>query len=151
MRTYIDTSVIGGYFDDEFQEWSKKLFHEFYTGKKIAIISDVTIEELEEVPLYVKELISTIPAKFKEIVALNEESKELSNHYLREKIVTSKSLLDTRHIAIASVNRADVLVSWNFKHIVNYRLIRLYNSVNMKYGYPMLEIRTPREILEPTK
>ena len=80
---------------------------------------------------------------------MNQESKELSNHYISEKIVTSKSLLDTRHIAIASVYRVDLLVSWNFKHIVNYKLIRLYNSVNIKHGYPMLEIRTPREAMEP--
>jgi hypothetical protein len=149
MRIYIDTSVIGGCFDEEFQEWSKKLFEEFRHGKKIAIISDVTFKELESAPAFVRELPSTIPDKFKEIVALDDEAKELSNHYIKEKIVTSKSLVDTRHIAIASVNRADILVSWNFKHIVNYKLIRLYNSVNLKYGYPVLEIRTPRETIEP--
>ena len=99
MRIYIDTSVIGGYFDEEFQEWSQKLFEEFRSGKKTAIISDVTLGELEDAPL--------------------------------------------------NVNRADILVSWNFKHIVNYKLIRLYNSVNLKYGYPVLEIRTPRETIEP--
>lgn len=49
---------------------------------------------------------------------------------------------------ILAVNRADILVSWNFKHIVNYKRIRLYNSVNLKYGYPVLEIRTPREVIE---
>ena len=149
MRIYIDTSVIGGYFDEEFQEWSQKLFEEFRSGKKTAIISDVTLGELEDAPPNVRELLSTIPDKFKEFVTLNDEAKELSYHYIKEKIVTTKSLVDTRHIAIASVNRADILVSWNFKHIVNYKLIRLYNSVDLKYGYPVLEIRTPRETIEP--
>ncbi len=149
QRIYIDTSVIGGYFDEEFQEWSKQLFDEIITGKKIAIISDITIEELEDAPAHVRKLLSTIPDKFKETVLLGDDARELSNHYIKEKIVTSKSLLDTRHIALASVNRADILVSWNFKHIVNYKLIRLYNSVNIKYGYPPLEIRTPRETIEP--
>jgi hypothetical protein len=149
MRIYIDTSVIGGYFDDEFQEWSTKLFEEMRVGRKIAIISDVTIRELEDAPLNVRELLSTIPDRYKEIVALSDEAKELANHYIKEKIVTIKSLVDTRHIAIASVNKADILVSWNFKHIVNYKLIRLYNSVNLKNGYPVLEIRTPRETIEP--
>ena len=149
MRIYIDTSVIGGCFDEEFQEWSQKLFEEFRRGKKKAIISDITLGELEEAPSYVRELLSTIPDKFREIVTLDDEAKELSYHYIKEKIVTAKSLIDTRHIAVASVNRADILVSWNFKHIVNYKLIRLYNSVNLKYGYPFLEIRTPRETIEP--
>ncbi|MBI4647204.1 MAG: PIN domain-containing protein [Bacteroidia bacterium] len=149
MKIYIDTSVIGGYFDEEFQEWSQKLFEEFRNGKKTAIISDVTLGELEDAPSNVRELLSTIPTQFKEIVTLDNEAKELSYHYIKEKIVTAKSLVDTRHIAIATVNRADILVSWNFKHIVNYKLIRLYNSVNLKYGYPVLEIRTPRETIEP--
>lgn len=149
MRIYIDTSVIGGYFDDEFKEWSKKLFEEFSVGKKVAIISDTTLEELEGAPPYVRNLLNTIPENYKEVVLLNDEARELSNHYIKERIVTNKSLIDTRHIALASVNRADILVSWNFKHIVNYKLIRLYNSVNLKYGYPVLEIRTPRETIEP--
>jgi len=149
MRIYIDTSVIGGYFDDEFQEWSKKLIREFQTGKKTVILSDVTLGELEDAPKHVKQLIGTIPEKFKEIVLLDNESRQLSSLYIREKIVTAKSLLDARHIAVATVNRADILVSWNFKHIVNYKRIRLYNSVNLKYDYPVLEIRTPREVIEP--
>lgn len=150
QRIYIDTSVIGGCFDKEFQEWSKKLFEEFCAGDKIAIISDVTLQELENAPAPVRALLSTIPDKFKEIVALDDETRELANHYIKEKIVTEKSLADTRHIAIASVNHADILVSWNFKHIVNYKLIRLYNSVNLKFGYPLLEIRTPQETIEPS-
>jgi len=149
MRIYVDTSVIGGYFDEELQEWSQQLFQEFRDGKKIAIISDVTLEELEGAPAFVRQILTTIPDKFKEIVTLDDEAKALSNHYIKEKIVTAKSLMDTRHIAIASINRADILVSWNFKHIVNYKLIRLYNSVNLKYGYQMLEIRTPQETIEP--
>ena len=56
--------------------------------------------------------------------------------------------LTLKHFAIATINRVDVLVSWNFRHIVNLSMIRLYNSVNLKYGYPLLEIRSPREVLD---
>jgi hypothetical protein len=55
---------------------------------------------------------------------------------------------DALHIALATVARVDVLVSWNFKHIVNLARIHAYNAVNLKRGYPLLEIRTPREIVE---
>ncbi|MBA5941756.1 MAG: hypothetical protein H0M93_00225, partial [Methanophagales archaeon] len=55
-------------------------------------------------------------------------------------------MVDAQHIAIATVSRVDILVSWNFRHIVNLTKIRLYNSVNLKYGYPLLEIRSPREV-----
>jgi len=55
--------------------------------------------------------------------------------------------LTLKHFAIVTINRVDVLVSWNFRHIVDLSRIRLYNSVNLKYGYPLLEIRSPREVL----
>jgi hypothetical protein len=54
---------------------------------------------------------------------------------------------EARHIAIATVERVDVLVSWNFKHIVNINRIHLLNSANLKLGYPILDIRSPKEVL----
>ncbi len=63
--------------------------------------------------------------------------------------MTNKSYIDALHIALATINNADVLASWNFKHIVNLDRIRLYNSINFRQGYRMIEIRTPREILKP--
>ncbi len=59
-------------------------------------------------------------------------------------------VIQKQHIAVATLGRVDVVVSWNFKHIVNLNRIRLYNSVNLKLGYPMIEIRSPREVLDET-
>lgn len=78
----------------------------------------------------------------------NEEAIELADFYQAEGIVGPTSLTDCRHIAIATVNKINILASWNFKHIVNLNKIRLYNAVNLKNGYNVLEIRTPRELLE---
>ncbi len=61
LRVYIDTSVIGGCFDKEFAEWSNLLFQEFIEGKKIAVISDITLEELEHAPENIRILIDKIP------------------------------------------------------------------------------------------
>lgn len=77
-RIYIDTSVIGGYYDDEFEVYSKKLIDDFIEGKKIVIVSDITIEELEDAPERVRKVISLIPDSNKEIVSLNQEARELS-------------------------------------------------------------------------
>jgi len=52
-----------------------------------------------------------------------------------------------RHIALATINRVDVLASWNFKHIVNLDRIKGYNSVNYRLGYPMIEIRSPKDLI----
>jgi len=147
LRLYIDTSVIGGCFDEEFSEFSLKLIDEFKTGNKIINISDLTLEELENAPSEVREVLKQIPDDNIEYLSLDEEAIILAERYIKEKIVSSKYLLDAQHIAIATVNRSDVLVSWNFKHIVNLRRIHLYNSINLKYGYPLIEIRSPREVI----
>jgi len=146
-RVYTDTSVFGGCFDKEFEEWSIKLMDEFKIGLKILIVSNITIRELEKAPDHIKNMLDEIPDVFIEYVTLNNESLELSGNYINEGIVKIKHIADAQHIAIATVNRANILVSWNFKHIVNLTKIRLYNSVNLKYGYAQLEIRNPREVL----
>ena len=148
QRIYIDTSVIGGCFDKEFKEWSDKLFDEFRIGNKIAVISDITLDELSFSRLEVRIHLDTIPNNFKEYILNDEESEELADLYIKEKAVTQKSHEDALHIAIATINKVDVLVSWNFKHIVNLDRIRKYNAVNLMNGYSMLEIRNPREILK---
>ena len=147
QRIYIDTSVIGGCFDEEFAEWSNKLFDEFIAGNKIAVISDITIEELEEAPIYVKKRIEDIPAYYKEMIIFDEETDILALLYIENGVITSKFKEDAQHIALSTINNIDILVSWNFKHIVNIERIRNYNSINIKYGYKSLEIRTPREVV----
>ena len=147
QRIYLDTSVIGGYLDKEFQVWSKQLFDEFKTGKKIAVISDITLDELENARQEIRDLLKLIPEKAKEYVLNDREAEELADAYLKEGAITKKFYEDALHIAIATINKVDVLVSWNFKHIVNLDRIKKYNGVNLKHGYTILEIRNPREIL----
>lgn len=148
QRIYIDTSVIGGCFDIEFKEWSDQLFEEFRCGNKIAIISDITLDELSFSRPEVRNHLDIIPNTHKEYISSDEQAEELADMYIKEKAVTQKSHDDALHIAIATINKVDVLVSWNFKHIVNLDRIRKYNAVNLMNGYPMLEIRNPREILK---
>jgi hypothetical protein len=148
MKVYIDTSVIGGCLDEEFKEWSLRLIKEFAAGRKVAVISDLTQGEIDPAPAAVRAILDGIPASGREAVSLGAEARELANAYLRDGAVASDSLVDALHIAVATVARVDVLVSWNFKHIVNVRRIRLYNAVNMKMGYGMLDIRSPREVLD---
>ena len=146
MQIYADTSVFGGYFDLEFEKWSRRLIDEFTAGFKIVAISDLTLKELENAPLEVRELVKKIPEKYKRYLTLDDEAIKLAQHYIKNGAVNKSYLIDAQHIAVATVNRVDVLVSWNFKHIVNLSKIRLYNSVNLKYGYPLLEIRSPLEV-----
>lgn len=150
-RIYVDTSVLGGCFDDEFAEYSTELIGQFKRGEKVLMISDLTLQELEEAPQEVKDFYTSIPTEFVEFVMLDEEAKSLARKYINEQVIPQKFLVDAQHIAIASIHRVDVLVSWNFKHIVNLRKIQLYNATNLKYGYPLIEIRSPREIIDETE
>ena len=147
INIFVDTSVFGGYFDEEFKEWSIKLINEIKDGLKIVIISDLTLRELEEAPLKVGNLVEEIPEQYKKYVVLDDNAKYLANKYIEEGAISRKHLVDAQQIAIATINKVDVLVSWNFKHIVNLSRIRLYNATNLKYGYQIIEIRTPREII----
>ena len=147
LRVYIDTSVVGGCLDEEFKEDSVQLFDEFIKGMKTLVISDILLFELEGAPKEVKNILRKVSTENIEYVSLNEESITLANTYIAEGAVAEKSLLDARHIAIATVERVDVLVSWNFKHIVNINRIHLLNSANLKLGYPILDIRSPKEVL----
>jgi len=136
MRIYIDTSVFGGCFDEEFEEWSLKLFKQVSTGKYKVVISDVIEEELRVAPAHVREVLKDLPRRQLEVVKLTDGSKALAQAYVKERIVTAKWKADTEHIAVATIAQVDLLVSWNFKHIVNFDRIRLYNAVNLKLWLP---------------
>lgn len=148
QRVYIDTSVIGGCIDNEFKEWSVKLFNEFRNGRKIAVISDITLDELELAPDKVKKILKQIPENFLEIVESNQDTEQLTRQYILNGAITEKFYLDGLHIAIATYYNVNVLASWNFRHIVNLDKIRKYNSINLEQGYNILEIRSPRDLVK---
>jgi len=147
QRIYIDTSVIGGCLDEEFSLWSLRLFAEFRKGLRIAVVSDLTRREIERAPADVRKALLSLPGANIEDVFLTQEAESLAKKYVDEKVVSRKHIVDAQHIAIASVERVDVLVSWNFQQIVNLARIYAFNSVNLKLGYPILEIRSPREVI----
>ena len=148
QRIYIDTSVVGGCFDDEFAEDSLALFEKFKKGKMIAVVSETTLRELADAPKAVQDVIRQLPENTVEIVGETQEAIRLAGAYLAAGTVPGKFSTDALHIAVATVERVHVLVSWNFKHIVNLRRIRAYNSVNLRDGYPPLEIRSPKEVMD---
>ncbi len=148
MRIYVDTSVVGGYFDDDFAVETKQFFEKVEGGEFVLVVSDLLKTELLRAPTNVRELLDKFRETQIENITLTQESRDLANEYISERVVGETSLADCQHIAIATIARVDVLVSWNFKHIVNLRRIRGYNSVNMKNNYPSLEIRTPEEVLD---
>jgi len=150
-RIYTDTSVVGGCFDEEFETYSAQLFDRFRAGLDTLVLSDLTLAELEGAPPQVREVLQTIPEDLIEEVTFDAEASDLAQQYLSAGVIGAPHLEDARHIATATVQRVNVLVSWNFKHIVNLDRIRGYNSVNLRLGYTLLEIRSPLEVLRYEK
>lgn len=146
-KVYIDTSVVGGYFDEEFELWTKLFFDSVKRGRIKIATSELLNAELLNAPEQVKRFLTSIPDEYKILANYNNEAKQLANKYIEANIVGKSSLTDCRHIATANVNEIDILTSWNFKHIVNLDKIHLYNGVNLQNGYRTIEIRTPRELL----
>ena len=146
-RIYVDTSVFGGYFEVEFEQWTKPFMEKFITGELKLLYSQITEIELKNAPENVRNLVKSIPMEHIEFLSITDKAIDLADKYVQENVVGKTSIEDCRHIAIATLNNADILASWNFKHIVNVNRIRGYNSVNYKYGHKILEIRTPREII----
>jgi predicted nucleic acid-binding protein len=148
QRIYIDTSVIGGYYDEEFEEATRELFKRLENNEIVFVIFDLLDLELLEAPERVRELLQNYSVDKFERVSLTADAIQLADAYINEKVVDKTSLEDCRHIALATINRVDVLASWNFKHIVNLYRIKGYNSVNLRLGFPMIEIRSPKDLIK---
>ncbi len=145
LRIYVDTSVIGGVFDPEFAEWSRGLVEDFRSGVFKAVLSDVTAAEVQKAPDQVHRLFAEI-LPLCDWVEVTMEALDLANRYEDHGILGLRYRNDMLHVALATVADVDVLVSWNFKHVVRLDKIRLFNAVNMETGYRPLVICSPREV-----
>ena len=146
-KIYLDTSVFGGFYDSDFEEETQILFEKIKLGQFKVVYSNTTEEELLGAPERVKELLPNLADSLKTRVELTEEGVNLADAYLSENVVGKTSRSDCFHIAMATIYEVDILVNWNFKHIVNVKRIRGYNAVNMKLGYKTIDIRSPKEII----
>lgn len=146
QRIYLDTSVLGGCYDAEFAPWSKGLLIDFRLGNYMPVVSDVVATELEQAPEPVREVYTDLIASGAEVLSVTPEALRLADVYQERKILTPKFYDDGLHIALASIAAVDLLVSWNFKHIVHYDKIRYFNAVNLELGYRSLAIYSPREV-----
>lgn len=143
---YVDTSVVGGCCDAEFQEWSNGLLKDFQSGEFILLLSELTDAEIQDAPAEVKDVYAKFRKCTSKIIEVASESVELAGAYLKHRILTHNYRNDARHIAIATVAGADLLVSWNFKHIVHFDKIQKFNAVNIEMGYRTISIYSPREV-----
>ena len=146
LRVYADTSVIGGCEDLGFREPSRRLIERCARGEVTLVVSAITLQELEDAPQPVREVLRVIDTEDLEVIAITEEVRELADRYIESGALSAAMRADTQHIAAATVADVDVLASWNFRHMVNLTRIRQYNEVNRRTGYPAVDIRSPMEL-----
>ena len=146
MKIYADTSVFGGVFDKEFSKPSKQFFDEVDAGRFTLVTSAVVEAEVEPAPDKIRRFFTKY-AESATITEISKEALELQLQYIASGVVTEKSLDDALHVAIATVSACDLIVSWNFKHIVHFDRIPKYNAVNVLNGYSQIGRYSPLEVI----
>lgn len=146
LSLYLDTSAIGGYFDDEWKEATQELWHQMENGHWRFVTSLVTLEELEHAPSQVKDLFCH-SFQANDLLEITREIQGLAAAYVAQGVVSPKFQDDARHVAACTVHGIGLLVSWNFKHLVNVRREAGFNGVNLLNGYPAIRIVNPLELI----
>ncbi|MEP0815039.1 MAG: hypothetical protein HRF49_10305 [bacterium] len=148
MRVYADTSVFGAIADTEpFALPSMKFFELVKEGAFNLVVSPTLDDEIAEAPLRVRKFYETFK-QAAEVAVSSGEVYDLKDAYIANGILTPKWEADAIHVASATVSRCRLIVSWNFRHIVNFKKIRMYNAVNLLRGYQDIAIHTPQEVVE---
>ena len=146
-RVYVDTSVFGGSFDEEFARASERFFEVVRDGRFALVTSGLVEKEMTLAPSHARELFEEL-AEGAEIVQVADETLALRDAYVSFGIISEQSLADALHVALATAADCDLIVSWNFKHIVNFRKIQQYNAVNALQGYGNIAIYSPLEVVD---
>ena len=151
-KLYLDTSVTSFlYADDslEKREVTIRFWNVLKLGLYDVVISDILLTEISkcEKPL-AQNLEDRLTELVLEIVSVNEDVYLLAQKYIDEGIIPQTYQDDALHIALATFNEADALISWNFKHIVKLKTIRGVNGINRMLGFRELEILTPQSLIQ---
>jgi len=144
---YADTSVYGGVFDDDFAPASRAFFVLVRSRRFELLVSDIVRREMGEAPQRVRRLFAELLPRM-HVVPFDETVLALRGAYLSAGILGPQWAEDAGHVAAATVGGADLIVSWNFRHIVHFDKIRLYNAVNALRGHRAVEIRSPLEVID---
>ena len=146
MRIYADTSVFGGVFDPEFSQPSSRFFAEVDAGRFMLVTSAIVAAEIEPAPPEVREFFDRY-VRAAEITEIHQDAIELQQRYILSGVVSDASAQDALHVAVATVARCDLIVSWNFKHIVHFDKIPKFNAVNVLTGHGQIGIYSPLEVI----
>ncbi len=146
IRVHVDNSVFSGTQDEEFAVESRRFFERVHEGVYAVLVSEAVLRELERAPEGARRVHADLPAGSVAEVPVDDEVNEPAQAYIDTGVLGSRRIADATHVAAATVARADLILSWNFRHLVNYNRIRKFNGVNALQGFAQIEIRSPLEV-----
>ena len=151
MRLYLDTSVFGAMFDEEpvgRKEKTTTFFRHAERQRDTLYVSDVVLDEIARAPRELQSSLTQLLGRVRPMVLPeSSETLALAQAYLAARVVPPRFRDDARHVAVATVAGVEALVSWNFRHLVNLRRKRLFHSVSVRLGYPLIDLVSPEEVL----
>ncbi|MDR1193866.1 MAG: hypothetical protein LBK98_06865 [Peptococcaceae bacterium] len=154
QKIYLETTLFNYYFDEDRDAHADTvtLFEECLSGKFEPFTSDYVIKEIEDAPAIKREkMLGLIKQYDITILATTDETDNLAGRYVSEGALPRGSLADASHIAAATVNDLDMIISLNFRHIVKERTIKHTAAINMLLGYRAVEINTPMGVIDDEK
>ncbi len=151
VKVYLDTSVIS-YLDQEDapekMKETRELWEIFKKGQHDIYISDVVVYEIYKCSMGKREILLDYLDQIEyNIIETDENTVSLAEKFIDFGVLKRKSYDDCRHIAAAVLAGCDMIVSWNFKHIVNENTIRGVKAVTTHEGYKDLMIYPPPALL----
>ena len=152
QKIYLDTSVVSYLNQPDMPDKMNDtlaLWEEIKAGEYKAVISEITTRKLMNCAEPKRSIMADYlnEADF-EVLTINDEIKELAQEIINRGILTPKSLDDCTHIAVAIINNCDIIVSWNFKHLVNVRTINGVLAITVSNHYKQIDIYTPSVLLK---
>ena len=146
IRVYADTSVFGGCLDEEFRRASRTFFDQVRAGHFALLTSALVEAELGPGPAEVGQLFDDmLPSA--EVIGFSADALALQQAYVEAGVVSPKWATDALHVALATVAGCRIIVSWNFKHIVHFEKIPLYNAINTVKGHLPIGICSPQQVI----
>ena len=151
LKLYLETSVWNFYFADdapEKKEITRVFFDKVKSNAYDIYISDVVLEEIGKARESKKQMLLQIIKEFMpQRIIISEPVSDLAQKYLAELVLPENKIEDAMHAAAATVFEMDALISWNLKHLANFRKMAMINGINLKEGYlKRLELITPMEV-----
>jgi predicted nucleic acid-binding protein len=147
IRVYADTSVFGGVFDVEFEEASREFFAQVVEGRFRLVASAVVDREIRPAPVQVQVLFAAL-LPLADIVPVTAEAEGLAWAYIEAGAVTADSQEDALHVAPATVHGCQLVVSWDFRHLVHFTRSPVFRRVNIERGYAPIAIHSPLEVIQ---